>query len=52
MYSKPPPVGVAVGPATLALALTGMNVVWLLLASFALFAAGSALVRIVPRREG
>jgi hypothetical protein len=35
-----------------ALAATGLNVVWLLLAAFALLGAGLALLRIVPRREG
>jgi LPXTG-motif cell wall-anchored protein len=31
------------------LAWTGANVVWLMLAGFALLAAGAALVRIAPR---
>ena len=35
-----------------ALPFTGLNVVWMLLAAFALIAAGSALMRLVPRREG
>ena len=34
------------------LAMTGVSgVIWILLASFALIAAGSAILRIVPRRE-
>ena len=33
------------------LAMTGLNVVWLSLAAFALVAAGSALLRVLPRRE-
>jgi hypothetical protein len=35
-----------------ALPFTGLNVIWLLLAAFALISAGSALLRIVPRRQG
>lgn len=42
--------GVAGGGA--ALAVTGLNVVWLLLAGFALLGAGLALLRMLPRREG
>jgi hypothetical protein len=34
------------------LAATGLNVVWLVLAAFALLGAGLALLRVVPRREG
>jgi hypothetical protein len=33
------------------LAATGLNIMWLLLAGFALLGAGLALLRIVPRRE-
>lgn len=33
------------------LAFTGINVVWYLLAAFALLGVGMALMRIVPRRE-
>ena len=33
-----------------ALAMTGFNSVWLGLAAFALIAAGTAIMRIVPRR--
>jgi hypothetical protein len=38
--------GLGVGGA--GLAYTGVNVMWLLLGGFALLAAGSALLRIVP----
>jgi hypothetical protein len=31
--------------------MTGSNIVWLLLAAFALLGAGLALLRMVPRRE-
>jgi len=34
-----------------ALAATGLNVVWILLAGFALLAGGLALLRMIPRRE-
>jgi hypothetical protein len=34
------------------LAMTGFNVLWVLLASFALLGAGLALLRLIPRREG
>jgi 4-hydroxybenzoate polyprenyltransferase len=34
------------------LAATGLNVMWLLLAAFALLGAGMAIMRLVPRREG
>jgi len=43
---------VAGGGAAAGLANTGMNVVWLVLAAFALISAGSALMRISPKREG
>jgi hypothetical protein len=33
------------------LAYTGLNVVWLALAGFALIAAGMAVLRTVPRRQ-
>lgn len=49
MYSNPTPV-IAAGTVG-SLAFTGTNVVWSVLAGFALIAAGSALGRIVPRRE-
>ena len=44
--------GVAGGSAAVgSLPFTGINVVWMVLAAFALVAAGSALLRIAPRRE-
>lgn len=43
-------VTVATGGGT-ALAATGMNIAWLLLAAFALLSAGLAVLRTVPRRE-
>ena len=39
------------GATTGALAFTGINVVYLVLAGFALIAAGTALNRIVPKKE-
>jgi hypothetical protein len=35
-----------------ALALTGASVVWTVLAAFAMLAVGTALLRIVPRKQG
>jgi len=49
MYNNPSPV-LAAGTAG-ALAFTGANVVWLVLAAFAMLAVGTAMARIVPRRE-
>ncbi|MBB5803838.1 hypothetical protein F4560_003606 [Saccharothrix ecbatanensis] len=47
MYQK---AGVAMAAGTTTgLAATGVNVLWLVLAGFALIAAGSALARIAPR---
>jgi 4-hydroxybenzoate polyprenyltransferase len=44
--------GLAVGVGTMGgLAATGLNVMWLLLAAFALLGAGMAMMRLVPRRE-
>ena len=40
------------GAATGSLAFTGFNAIWLVLASFALMTAGTALLRIIPKREG
>jgi ABC-type transport system involved in cytochrome c biogenesis permease component len=55
MYDKPVgvlpmsiPAGVAGTSAGVA-ALSGLNLVWVLLALFALLAAGTAIMRIVPR---
>jgi hypothetical protein len=45
-------VGVGAGAASASLAATGINIVWLVLASFALLGAGLAVMRIVPRTEG
>jgi LPXTG-motif cell wall-anchored protein len=49
MYNTPTSV-VAAGSVG-ALAFTGSNVIWFVLAGFAMIAAGTALARIVPRRE-
>lgn len=51
MYQK---IGAAAGLGVggTGLAYTGVNVVWLLLAGFALLAAGLALLRIVPMVSG
>ena len=35
-----------------ALPMTGFNVVWFLIAGFALLMAGGALLRIAPRKHG
>ena len=40
------------GAAAGALPFTGFNVIWFVLAGFALLAAGASLLRIAPRREG
>ncbi|HVV74573.1 MAG TPA: hypothetical protein VHC43_00940 [Mycobacteriales bacterium] len=34
------------------LAFTGLPVIWLVLAAFALLSVGTAILRIVPKREG
>ncbi|MEP7034626.1 MAG: hypothetical protein ABI662_09925 [Dermatophilaceae bacterium] len=49
MYNNPTSV-VAAGSAG-TLAFTGATTIWFALAGFALIAAGTALARIVPRRE-
>ncbi len=41
--------GVGAGGGVGALAYTGVDLVWLLLAAFALLAAGMAILRILPR---
>lgn len=49
------PAAAAAGTGAIAgsgLAMTGFNLVWLLLAAFALVAVGGAFLRLVPRREG
>ncbi|HEY8301809.1 MAG TPA: hypothetical protein VIG48_07915 [Jatrophihabitans sp.] len=44
--------GLAAGAGTVGgLAATGLNVMWLVLAAFALLGAGMAIMRLVPRRE-
>jgi branched-subunit amino acid transport protein len=45
------PTSVVAAGSTGALAFTGSNVIWLILAGFAMIATGTALARIVPRRE-
>ena len=49
MYTSAGVGAVAVGGA--GLATTGANVMWLVLAAFALIGAGSALLRLIPRYE-
>lgn len=49
MYNNPTPVMAAGTAGTLA--FTGANVVWSVLAGFALIAAGSAINRMRPRRS-
>lgn len=49
MYNNPSPV-LAAGTAG-ALAFTGANVLWLVLAAFAMLAVGTAMARIAPRRQ-
>jgi len=50
MYNNPSSVAATAGTAG-TLAFTGANTVWFALAGFALIAAGTALARMVPRRE-
>jgi hypothetical protein len=53
MYNSPAAASAAGTAGTVGgLAMTGLNVVWLLLAAFALLGAGMAVMRLVPRREG
>jgi hypothetical protein len=49
MYNNPAPVMAAGAAGTLA--FTGGNVVWSVLAGFALIAVGSAISRMLPRRS-
>jgi hypothetical protein len=51
MYSNSGALGAAASGGAVALASTGMYLVWVLLGAFALFGAGLALLRIIPRRE-
>jgi len=41
-----------IGAAGATLPFTGVNLIWLVLASFALLSVGTAVLRIVPKREG
>jgi hypothetical protein len=50
MYT-PTGIAGATAAAGAGLAATGMNVIWMLLAAFALLGAGLALLRVLPRRE-
>ena len=52
MYSTPTAVAGSGVVAGTGLAMTGLNVMWLLLAAFALVAVGGAFLRLVPRSEG
>jgi hypothetical protein len=49
MYTTSGVGAVAVGGA--GLAATGANVMWIVLAGFAFIGAGSALLRLMPRRQ-
>lgn len=49
MYDKA--VAGLAGSSTGVLAFTGVNILFAVLAGFAMIAAGAALMRIVPRRE-
>jgi len=51
VYSNPAAVAGSGVVAGSGLAMTGLNVMWLLLAAFALVAVGGALLRILPRRR-
>jgi hypothetical protein len=50
MYNNPSAT-LATGGAGGALAYTGFNSIWWALAAFALIAVGTALLRIVPRKQ-
>jgi hypothetical protein len=51
MYDNPSAT-LAAGGSGSVLAYTGFGSVWLALAAFAMIAAGTALMRIVPRTQG
>ena len=51
MYDNPS-APLAAGGSGSVLAYTGFNSVWLALAAFAFIAVGTALMRIVPRKQG
>lgn len=50
MYGKLSALSGTAGGAT-ALAYTGVDVLWIVLAAFTLVSAGFALLRVLPRRE-
>ncbi|WP_170977837.1 hypothetical protein [Blastococcus sp. CCUG 61487] len=51
MYDNPS-ASLAAGGTGGVLAYTGFGSLWLVLAAFAMIAAGTALMRIVPRKQG
>jgi hypothetical protein len=51
MYDNPS-APLAAGGSGSVLAYTGFNSLWLALAAFALIAVGTAMLRIVPRKQG
>ena len=51
MYDNPS-APMAAGGTGSVLAYTGFNSVWIALAAFAFLAVGTALLRIVPRKQG
>lgn len=51
MYNSFGVASASLGAGSVGLAATGMNLVWLVLAAFALLGAGQALLRLAPRRE-
>ncbi|GAA3514528.1 hypothetical protein [Actinocatenispora rupis] len=50
MYHSTPVLAAAGGAGTLA--LTGVDLFWIVLAGFALLGAGMAILRLIPRRHG
>ena len=50
-HNEEAPIDASVAAGT-GLAMTGLDIMWLLLAAFALVAAGGAFLQLVPRREG
>lgn len=51
MYNHAGVLGTSAAAGAGMLPFTGVNAIWLLLASFALLSAGTAILRIVPKRE-
>jgi hypothetical protein len=51
MYNNPS-ASLAAGGTGSVLAYTGFNSLWVALAAFAVIAVGTALLRIVPRKQG